>query len=108
MVQIGNSKDLTGGSRRILFITQGGLWGLISPFLVNMSCVCCRVSSNELDAILEHEIFDAVLLQADHSQIPARQALLRLTNTRSGLFQRVLVIRRSQTEPQELESMDTL
>src|SRR5215470_16190771 len=91
MVQIGNSKDLAGASRRILFITQGGLWGLISPFLVNMSCVCFRVSSNELDVILEREIFDAVLLEADHSQIPAKRAL---------------VIRRSQTEPQEIELMD--
>lgn len=106
MVQIGNSKDLAGASRRILFITQGGLWGLISPFLVNMSCVCCRVSSNELDAILEHEIFDAVLLQADHSQIPAKQALRKIKKTRSSLLKRVLVIRLSQTEPQEIELMD--
>lgn len=106
MVQISNSENLTGVARRILFITQGDLWGLMAPFLVSMGCVCSRVSGNELDVILEREIFDAVLLEADHSQIPAEQALQRIEKTRSSLLERVLVIRRRQTEPQTMELME--
>lgn len=106
MVQIGNSENLTGRSRRILFITQDALWGLISPFLVSMSCVCYRVSSNERDVILEREVFDAVLLEANHSQIPAEQALLRIKKIRPSLLGRALVIQRSQIEPREVELMD--
>lgn len=106
MVQTGNSEDMTSASRRILFITQDALWGLISPFLVSMNCVCCRVSSDELGLILEREMFAAVLVETNHGQLPAEQALLRIKKTRSSLLKRVLVIRRSQTEPQTMELMD--
>jgi len=106
MVQLNNPKSLASTSRRILFITQDVLWRLISPFLVRMNCVCCRVSGSELEVILEREIFDAVLLEADHAQMPAEQALLRIKKTCSSLLKQVLVIRSSRTEPQTIELMD--
>lgn len=106
MAQLNNPEDLDGARRKVLFITGEPLWSLISPFLVRMGCSCSRVGSGDLDVILEKEIFDAVLLDADHSQIPVEHALLRIQEIRPGLSGRTLVIRRNLAEPQTIDVVD--
>lgn len=100
------NEELNGGQRKVLFITREPLWGLISPFLVRMGCVCSRVASSALDVILEREMFDAAFLDADHPEIPAEQALSRIQKMRPSLFERMLVIRRSAAEPEMIEVID--
>lgn len=106
MTQVNNPEDLDGARRKVLFITGEPLWSLISPFLVRMGCGCSRVGSGDLDVILEKEIFDAVLLDADHSQIPAEQALERIQEIRPRLLERMFVIRRNPADPQTIDVVD--
>lgn len=92
-----------GAPRRILFITRDALWNLISPFLVRLGCACWRVSSSDLEVIVEREKFDAVLLEANHTQIAAGQALLKIEKVSPSLLKRTLVIQGSHTNPQTIE-----
>lgn len=92
--------------RRILLITEDpALRGLVSGFLVTMGCACAMVSTRDMDAIIERETFDAVLLDVCHSKVSFDQALQKINKSRPRLAERILLLRRSLTENQSIELM---
>jgi CheY-like chemotaxis protein len=93
--------------RRILLITEEpSLRSLISTFVVTMGCACAAASSTEVETILEREAFDAVLLDADYSEIAVETVLLKIQESRPSLLTRILVIRSGLTAPQTIELIE--
>ena len=93
--------------RRILLITEEpSLRSLVSTFLVTMGCACSMSSGTEVETILEREAFDAVLLDADHSEIAVETVLLKTREGRPSLSTRILVIRSGLTAPQTIELIE--
>jgi len=93
--------------RRILLITEEpSLRSLISTFVVTMGCACAAASSTEVATILERESFDAVLVDADYSEIAVETVLLMTQENRPSLLTRILVIRSGLTAPQTIELIE--
>src|SRR5262245_39928773 len=93
--------------RRILLITEEpSLRSLISTFVLTMGCACAAVSSTEVAAVLERETFDAVLVDADYSEIAVETVLLMTQESRPSLLTRILVIRSGLTAPQTIELIE--
>jgi CheY-like chemotaxis protein len=93
--------------RRILLITEeSSLRSLISTFVLTMGCACTAASSTEVATILEREAFDAVLLDADYSEIAIETVLLMTEESRPSLLTRILVIRSGLTAPQTIELIE--
>jgi CheY-like chemotaxis protein len=93
--------------RRILLITEEpSLRSLISTFVLTMGCACTAVSSADVATILEREAFDAVLLDADYSEIALETVLLMTEESRPSLLTRILVIRSGLTAPQTIELIE--
>lgn len=107
MLQSPILEALENERRRILLITgEASLRSLISTFLVTMGCACAAVSYTEVDTILERETFDAVLLDADHSQAATETVLFKIKESRPSLSTRILVIRSGLTAPQTIELIE--
>lgn len=91
----------------MLIAEDPSLRSLVSTFLVTMGCACAVVSNREeIDAIIEREKFDAVLLHADHPQLSVEQTLLKVEESRPSLRSRILVIRSAQTDAKTLELIE--
>ena len=96
--------DCSDEQRRILLITEDpALRALISGFLVTMGCACAMVPTRDMDAILERETFDAVLLDVCHSQVSFEQALQKIDKNRPRLSERILLVRRSPSDTQSID-----
>ena len=107
MLQSPTPEMLANEKRRILLITEEpSLRSLLSTFLVTMGCACAAASSTEVETILERETFDAVLLDADHSQIDVETVLLKTQENRPSLSTRILVIRSGLTAPETIELIE--
>lgn len=107
MPQQSQFENRSSEQRRILLITEDPvLRVLISGFLVTMGCACAMVSTREMDAIIERETFDAVLLDVFHSRLSFAQALHKINKSRPRLSKRMLPIRRSLTDRESVELMD--
>lgn len=71
----------------------------VCNFLHTLNCECTIATSSEALAKLEGENFDAVLVDATHSQSP-QQTILAIKETRPALAERILLI----TGPEPAES----
>lgn len=104
MPQRSQIENRTEEQRRILLITEDPpLRALVSGFLVTMGCACAMVSTRDMDAIIERESFDAVLLDVRHSRVSFRQALQKIKKNRPRLSERILLIRRNPAETQTID-----
>jgi CheY-like chemotaxis protein len=107
MMQPPISETLASEKRRILLITESpSLRSLISTFLVTMGCACAAVSNAKLETILGRDTFDAVLLDADHSEITLETVLLKTQEGHPSLSTRILVIRSGLTAPETIELIE--
>lgn len=104
MPQPNHTENRTDEQRRILLITEDPpLRALVSGFLVTMGCACAMVSNRDMDAIIEREDFDAVLLDTRHSGVSFEHALRKINRKRPRLWERLLMIRRSPSDTQTVE-----
>jgi CheY-like chemotaxis protein len=97
-------EDRAAEQRRILLITEDPpLRTLVSGFLVTMGCACAMVSTRDMDAIIERENFDAVLLDVRPSRISFQHALRKIKKDRPRLSERILLIRRNPSATQTID-----
>ena len=107
MTQSPIPETLANEKRRILLITEEpSLRSLISTFVVTMGCACAVASSTDVETILERETFDAVLLDADYSEIAVETVLLKTQESRPSLLTKILVIRSGLTAPHIIELIE--
>ena len=107
MMQPPISETLVSDKRRILLVTENqSLRSLISTFLVTMGCACAAASNAKLETILGRDTFDAVLLDADHSEIALETVLLKTQEDHPSLSTKILVIRSGLTAPETIELIE--
>lgn len=94
--------------RKILLVgVEPSAQSLVSTFLLTMGWTCTVVQNKEeVRAILEREAFDAVVIDLGHSEAQAEQAILRITQIRPSLGDRILAISNGVAERPMLELME--
>jgi hypothetical protein len=94
--------------RRVLLLgTNGSSPDNIPTFLNAMGCTCTAVlSDDDALAMIEREPFDAVLIDLGPSVKLAERTVLGITETRSSLSGRIVVISRGNVDPRTQEAIE--
>jgi CheY-like chemotaxis protein len=71
-----------------------------------MGCACTVAHSREALTRIEHELFDVVLLDVTHSQIPYEQTIQAIKEVRPALAERILLI--ADSKPAERNVLGNL
>lgn len=107
MLQQQHAKDQHRDHCRVLLIAgQSPLRSLILTFLSTMRCACVMVSTPQQLAGVQHEGFDAALIDMANSGMPAEQAILRLRERHPGLSERILAFSSGIANPEILELIE--
>lgn len=104
-------KPLEEPSRRprvLLIAGESPLRSVLSTQLATTKCACVMVSTNIEFAIIEQEIFDAVLIDAANAGVRADEAITRIKEIHPGMVERIVVINSGAIEPQTMELVDRL
>jgi CheY-like chemotaxis protein len=108
MLQAKNLEALSVQRQNVLLVgAEPSVQSLISTFLASMGCVCTVASSKEeAPAILEREVFDAVLLDCGGSVGGADEFILRIKQIRPSLADRIMVITSGTADPGMIELIE--
>lgn len=94
--------------RKVLLAgAEPSVQGLIATFLHSMGWTCTVVQSKEeASAILQKEVFDAVVIDLGRSEAEAERAILRIKQMRPSLGDRILAISSVDADPRISELME--
>lgn len=108
MLQAKNLEAPSAQRQKFLLVgAERSVQSLISTFLATMGCICTVASSKEeAPAILEREVFDAVLLDLGRSDACADEFILRIKQIRPGLAERIMVITNGIADREMMELIE--
>jgi CheY-like chemotaxis protein len=108
MLQAQNLEVPSVQRQKVLLIgAEPSVQSLISTFLATMGCICTvAASKGETPAILEREVFDAVLLDYDRSGGGADDFIRRIKQIRPSLADRIIVITNDIADPGMVELIE--
>ena len=94
--------------RKILLVgAQQSIQGLISTFLVSMGWTCTVVHNQaEIAAILQRDVFDALVIDLGNSEGEAEKAILTIEQIRPSLVGRILALNSQGADRQMLELIE--
>ena len=94
--------------RKILAVgAEQSVQGLISTFLITMGWTCIVVhNKEEMPAILQREVFDAVVIDLGRSEAEAEKAILGIERIRPSLVGRILALNSQGAGRPMLELME--
>jgi CheY-like chemotaxis protein len=100
IVQLKDSDTPSVTGRRILLVgAERSVQGLISTFLLTTGWTCTVVQNKqEMSAILQWNVFDAVVIDLGRSVAEAEEAIHRLEQIRPSLVGRILAISNQGTD----------
>lgn len=107
MLQAHDPKDPHRKQCTVLLVaSESSLRFLISTFLHAMRCGCVMVSTSQQLADVQHERFDAVLIDMANSSMSAEQAIISLRELHPGLSERIIAFSSGVTKPEMLELIE--
>ena len=107
MLEAQHPKDPHGNECAVLLIAgESSLRFLISTFLQAMGCTCVMVSTPQQLAHVQHERFDAALIDMANSSMSAEPAIMSLRDLHPGLSKRIIAFSSGVTNPEMLELIE--
>jgi len=108
MVLLMNNEVPSADRRKILLVgAEQSVQGLISTFLLTMGWTCTAVQNKEeVPAILQRKVFDAVVIDLGRSEAEAERAILAIEQMRPSLVGRILALNSLGADRQMLELME--
>jgi CheY-like chemotaxis protein len=101
------SRDQDRDPCRVLLIAgESSVRCLISIFLSTMRCACVTVSTAHQLIDVQHESFDAVLIDMVNSGMPAEQAIVTARELYPSLSERILAFSSAGTDPEMVDVIE--
>lgn len=90
----------------LLIARESSVRCLISLFLLTMRCACATVSTAQQLAAVQHEGFDAVLIDLVNSGMSAEEAIVSIRKLHPSLSERILAFSSGGTNPEMVEMIE--